>query len=156
MNLDSDQSVVIERCTMRHLQPWSILRAALWPHHSVEEHFEELTGSLCESPGNFFGFVARLSGGDIVGFAEASLRIDYVNGCSSSPVLFLEGIYVEPAYRRQKVGKALLDAVRACGKLSGCTEFASDASLDNLESHAFHAALGFEETQRVVFFRQRL
>jgi hypothetical protein len=28
--------------------------------------------------------------------------------------------------------------------------------LDNVVSHKFHAALGFEETKRVVFFRKSL
>jgi aminoglycoside 6'-N-acetyltransferase I len=29
------------------------------------------------------------------------LRRDYVNGCSSSPVGFLEGLYVHPTFRRR-------------------------------------------------------
>jgi aminoglycoside 6'-N-acetyltransferase I len=33
---------------------------------------------------------------------------------------------------------------------------ASDALLDNGASHAMHRALGFEETERVVFFRKPL
>ena len=37
-------------------------------------------------------FVALLSGREPVGFAEASLRHDYVNGCETSRVAFLEGI----------------------------------------------------------------
>ena len=38
----------------------------------------------------------------------------------------------------------------------GCSEFASDALIDNTRSRAMHAALGFEETERVVFFRKAL
>jgi aminoglycoside 6'-N-acetyltransferase I len=38
----------------------------------------------------------------------------------------------------------------------GCREFASDALLDNSGSLAAHAACGFEETERVVYFRKRL
>jgi aminoglycoside 6'-N-acetyltransferase I len=38
----------------------------------------------------------------------------------------------------------------------GCSELASDALLDNASSHAAHAACGFEETERVVFFRKVL
>ncbi|MDB5495666.1 MAG: aminoglycoside acetyltransferase [Phenylobacterium sp.] len=33
---------------------------------------------------------------------------------------------------------------------------ASDALLDNRESHAFHSAVGFEEAERVVYFRKIL
>ena len=38
----------------------------------------------------------------------------------------------------------------------GCTEIASDAELDNPDSIAAHAALGFTETSRTVNFRKRL
>jgi aminoglycoside 6'-N-acetyltransferase I len=38
----------------------------------------------------------------------------------------------------------------------GCTEFASDAALENSVSHNMHRALGFAETQRVVFFKKML
>jgi aminoglycoside 6'-N-acetyltransferase I len=35
-------------------------------------------------------------------------------------------------------------------------ELASDALLDNNGSHAMHEALGFTETERVVYFRKAL
>ncbi len=38
----------------------------------------------------------------------------------------------------------------------GCNELASDAALDNLGSQQMHKALGFAETQRVVYFRKML
>jgi len=38
----------------------------------------------------------------------------------------------------------------------GCSELASDALLDNAASRAMHRALGFEETERAVFFRKSL
>ena len=97
-----------------------------------------------------------LDDGGPIGFAEASLRRDYVNGCETSPVAFLEGIYVMPHARGQGVGRALDAAVRDWAIVRGCREYASDALLDNRESHAFHAALGFEETERIVYFRRVL
>ena len=39
---------------------------------------------------------------------------------------------------------------------AGVLVFASDAALENTESHAMHAALGFQESERVVFFRKAL
>ena len=44
-----------------------------------------------------------------VGFAEAGLRFDYVEGTDSSPVGYLEGIYVLPEYRRRGFARALVD-----------------------------------------------
>ena len=38
----------------------------------------------------------------------------------------------------------------------GCDELASDALLGNVPSHAAHLGCGFEETERVVYFRKRL
>lgn len=45
---------------------------------------------------------------------------------------------------------------RALGAFGGCREFASDALAHNQLSHAMHRSLGFEETERVVFFRKVL
>ena len=42
-----------------------------------------------------------------IGFAEVALRRDYVNGCETSPVGFLGGIYVDPAHRLGGVARAL-------------------------------------------------
>jgi aminoglycoside 6'-N-acetyltransferase I len=36
------------------------------------------------------------------------------------------------------------------------SELASDALIDNVDSHRMHATLGFQETERVVGFRKRL
>ena len=52
------------------------------------------------SPQRFADFVAYSAAGETVGLAEAALRSDYVNGTASTPVAFLEGIYVLPAARR--------------------------------------------------------
>ena len=38
----------------------------------------------------------------------------------------------------------------------GCTEFASDALLDNKISEAAHLALGFEETEQIRCFKKNL
>ena len=84
------------------------------------------------------------------------MRTDYVNGTSSTPVAFIEGIYVAPQFRRQGVGRSLVAVVAGWARDRGCTELASDALLENTASHAMHSALGFEETERVVFFRKQL
>ncbi|TXH81221.1 MAG: GNAT family N-acetyltransferase [Rhizobium sp.] len=144
----------IERATDDHLEAWVRLRAELWPDDSLEHHRAELA-QFCASE-NAVAFLAIDFAGHIAGFAEATLRQDYVNGCETSPVLFLEGIYVQPENRREGVARALCQAVAAWGREAGCKEFASDALIDNLASHAFHAALGFDETRRVVYFRKLL
>ena len=119
----------------------------LWPDIHEDEPI---------APGVALHIVACTDAGDAVGFAEARLRTDYVNGCETSPVLFLEGIYVEPSWRTQGIARLLCEHLASWGATRGCTEFASDALLDNRLSHAVHSALGFTETERVVYFRRPL
>jgi aminoglycoside 6'-N-acetyltransferase I len=92
--------------------------------------------------------------GSAVGFVEASQRVDYVNGTSTSPVAFLEGLYVEPSARRKGVARAFVAEVERWAAAQGCSELGSDSPIDNVTAHAAHRALGFEETERVVYFRR--
>jgi aminoglycoside 6'-N-acetyltransferase I len=142
-----------------HAGAWAEMRAALWPDGSPGEHLAEITemcADIAEGGGTLVAFIALDGHGRAAGFVEASLRHDYVNGCESSPVAFLEGLYVRPEDRRAGVAKALCAAVEAWGRAHGCTELGSDAEIANQQSHALHAAIGFEETERVVFFRKLL
>ena len=146
--------IAIVPATGEHLGGWAALRHALWDELSVDEHRSEAAEQLSE-PERLLNLIA-LDGGKVVGFAEAALRHDYVNGCETSPVVFLEGIYVAEAARGQGIARRLCDAVAEWGRAQGCSEFASDALSDDLDSHAFHRAAGFAETERVVYFRREL
>jgi aminoglycoside 6'-N-acetyltransferase I len=147
---------MIEVATARHLDVWAKMRAALWPGTTVKDHRSEAAQTLAESGGRHIAFIALTSVGEAVGFAEGSLRFDYVNGCETSPVVFLEGIYVALDRRREQIARELCNAVESWGTDAGCREMASDALTTNTVSHAFHAAVGFEETERVVCFRKRI
>lgn len=136
-------------------EEWLAMRSALWPRGAGGAHAAEIAHLLVE-PGETITLLARDEGGSALGFAEISLRRDYVNGCNTSPVAFLEGIYVVPPARGTGVARALIGMAQAWARQQGCTEMASDAALDNAVSHAMHKALGFAETQRVVFFRKSL
>ncbi|MDZ7651579.1 MAG: aminoglycoside 6'-N-acetyltransferase [Burkholderiaceae bacterium] len=145
----------IEVISHKHLAQWLPLRHALWPDTARAEHASEAAAIL--RSGEMAAFVAMTD--EAVGFAEASLRRDHVNGCDSpmgTPVAFLEGLYVIPAQRRRGIARALCNAVAEWGRAKGGRELASDTALDNLESQAMHQALGFAETERVVFFRRAL
>ena len=100
--------------------------------------------------------LAVAADGSVLGFVEASKRADYVNGTSSSPVAFLEGLYVVPRARCRGVARTLVESVVRWALDQGCTELASDALIDNLTAHTVHRSLGFEETERVVYFRRAL
>jgi aminoglycoside 6'-N-acetyltransferase I len=145
----------IQRCQSSEQAGWLPLRQALWPHASEQEHRDEIGQQLSE-PQRYINFVAYDSREQSVGLAEASLRRDYVNGTDNSPVVFLEGIYVVPEQRRQGVAAQLIEFVAQWGREQGCVQMASDTALDNRVSQETHIALGFEETERVVFFKRQL
>lgn len=147
------EAVKVAATTGADADEWASMRQALWPKAGLAAHAEEI-GALLARPGDTIALVARDTQGRAAGFAEASLRHDYVNGCETSPVVFLEGIYVMPDFRRRGVARLLVAAVEAWGLAQGCREFGSDTSPDNAASRMMHVALGFEETQRVVFYRR--
>ncbi|KAB0676732.1 GNAT family N-acetyltransferase [Aureimonas leprariae] len=127
----------------------------LWPEEDADAHLDDIALSFGRAP-DFAAFLALDALDTPVGFAEASLRRDYVNGCKTSPVLFLEGIFVREDRRRRGLGRQLCAAVEDWGRVLGCSEFASDAPIDNVAARRFHAMLGFEETREVVYFRRVL
>lgn len=96
-----------------------------------------------------------LEGERPVGFAQCALRRDYVEGSSTSPVGYLEGIFVLPEHRRRGIAHRLVDACQSWAQLQGYKEFASDCELDNLESQRFHQACGFAEVNRIVCFLKK-
>ena len=146
---------MIERCLTVEQDGWLALRTALWPHCDRSEHLGDMS-AFCASPGRFAQFVAYDGSRKAVGLVEAALRSDHVNGTRSSPVAFLEGIYVVPEARLQGIARALVAGVEQWAASVGCTEFASDARLENEASHAMHRRLGFTETSRVVYFLKAL
>lgn len=137
-----------------HVERWALMRAGLWPEETIAEHREQVLELLRRGDGKGVTLLALNTGLEAIGFVEVALRHDYVNGCETSPVVFVEGIYVDPDARRRGVAAALTRAAADWGRAKGCTEMASDADIANAASHAFHAAIGFAETERVVYFRR--
>ena len=146
---------MIRVATAADIEALSRLRFALWPDQPLEQRRAETRTNVARTDGRLETLMA-VDGAEVIGFAEVSLRSDYVNGCETSPVAFLEGIYVRAEHRRRGVGRALVAAAERWGRKRGCSEFASDALLANAASRRFHSAAGFEEAERVVYFRKLL
>lgn len=130
------------------------MRTELWPE-SPDDHPREVAEYFADPPEDVSCFVAVSTEGEVTGFAEAGLRRS-AEGCATSPVGYLEGIYVAPGFRRTGVGRALVLACEAWARSRGCTEMGSDRALDNDASGAFHVATGFDEVGRVVSYRKEL
>lgn len=128
------------------------LSVLLWPSHE-EAEMEQEFGEFLKREDTAL-FLAEES--SAVGFAQCQLRHDYVEGTDSSPVGYLEGIFVEEPYRSRGCARALLNACQDWARSKGCVEFASDCELTNNGSLAFHLSVGFEEANRIICFTKKL
>jgi aminoglycoside 6'-N-acetyltransferase I len=95
-------------------------------------------------------------GGAPAGFVEVSMRRDYVEGSSTSPTGYIEGIFVEQRFRRRGAARLLLRAAEQWVKARGATEIGSDTRLANLRSQKFHRALRFKEVEKNVAFIKKI
>ena len=91
-------------------------------------------------------------GDDYAGFIHVALRSEYVEGTSSSPVGYIEGIYIYPSFRKRGFGALLVNHAEKWCKHKGCKEMASDTEITNLNSIEWHTHLGFNEANRIVCF----
>ena len=133
---------------------WSRLRTALWPESPLD-HPPEIAAYFADPPEGAICLMAEDPEGCVLGFAEMGLR-DFAEECRTSPVAYLEGIYVEPEVRAAGVGRALVAAGEAWARERGCREMASDRALENEASGSFHEAVGFAEAHRIVCYRKEL
>ena len=129
------------------------LACGLWPHHTPDAMRAEMAETLEMPDAAFFlAFAEKTS----VGFAQCQLRHDYVEGTTTSPVGYMEGIYVMPEYQNHGLAKQLLGACESWAREKGCTEFASDCELSNDAGFSFHLSMGFTEVNRIICFRKTL
>jgi aminoglycoside 6'-N-acetyltransferase I len=147
--------LTLERCTNLDQPGWLDFRLALWPDATADDHRGYMAISLAQ-PERYLQLMMYDANRAPIGFIEGSIRSDYVNGTETSPVGFVEGVYVAPAWRRHGVARQLFAAIGDWARARGCHELASDALLDNEISQRAHVALGFEETERVVYFVKKL
>lgn len=143
---------------IRRAEPGDALCAAslavqMWTSHSAEEMQQEFEELIADPECAVF---IMYSGDSAIGFAQCQLRRDYVEGTDSSPVGYLEGIFVEAEHRRNGHARALLAACEMWARSMGCSEFASDCELDNADSLAFHLKMGFIEANRIICFTKEL
>ena len=129
------------------------MAVVMWDSNSVEDLMSEFADIInSEESQVFLKYIQDIP----VGFAQCGLRHDYVEGTDSSPVGYLEGIFVKEEYRKQGYAKELLSACEQWVREQGCKEFASDCELSNTDSFAFHMSMGFEEANRIICFTKKI
>ena len=126
---------------------WGAMRSRLWPDCGAEDNACEYEAFAAGRGALRIVFLAFV-GEQAAGFAEISER-SVVDGCSG-PAAYLEGWYVEPRFRGQGVGGALVAAAADWARAQGYQYFGSDAELHNEAGQRAHEARSFGGRGRAV------
>ncbi len=144
---------MVRKAGREDLEILSQLAVSLWNQHGAQALRSEFAEVMAAARGVFF---LKLDHEKPIGFAQCQLRHDYVEGTGSSPVGYLEGIFVQPEYRHRGYGGQLLGACERWAVSMGCGEFASDCPFGNEDSYRFHLRVGFSEANRIICFTKKL
>ena len=145
--------LLIKKATKEDTVTLAGLAVKMWSNHSIDELANAFLD--CVNNENSECFI-KYSDKVAIGFAQCGLRFDYVEGTKSSPVGYLEGIFVEEQFRHKGYAKELLKACENWAKDKGCSEFASDCEIENLTSLKFHLSMGFDEANRIICFKKEI
>lgn len=144
---------MIKQAQLSDLASVEQLAKLLWPSQEFTDLKEELSQLLSQENVAFF---LAFEDSQAVAFAQCQLRQDYVEGTVTSPVGYLEGIYVAKEYRRKGIASQLFQSCEQWAIDQSCSEFASDCEITNYESFAFHLSLGFQEVNRLICFNKTI
>lgn len=144
---------MIKKAEITDVSELAQLAIQMWQNSAIfdlEQEFKQIVDSE-----NAVVFI-KLVDNTPIGFAQCQLRTDYVEGTQTSPVGYLEGIFVLEEHRHKGYAKKLLNTCESWAKEQGCREFASDCELNNIGSYKFHMATGFTEANRIICFKKCL
>lgn len=128
---------LIRKATLEDVPQLVSLAIQMWKSHTVED-LTKIFGEHIRKGKNII-FLA-ISEEHIVGFAQCGLRFDYVEGTDSSPVGYLEGIFVLEEYKKATIAdidelvRTRIIVLRAANKLSNDV----DMSLVEKESYEYY------------------
>lgn len=144
---------MVRKAETQDIKSLADLAVCMWNNSTVDELIQEFSELISGENAIFFLKYEK----DVpIGFAQCQLRRDYVEGTASSPVGYLEGIFIREGYRNRGYAKELLAHCEAWAKARGCLEFASDCEIDNVNSYFFHRAMNFTEANRIICFTKTL
>lgn len=125
------------------------MTAALYPNETETEVREFLEKSISSDREEIF---LAIEAGEAVGFVLVSLRYEYVEGSKSSPVGYVEAIYVKEKHRKGGVARKLYLLTEDWASKHGCKEMGSDTWDWNKAAINFHKQLGFKQEDVLVHF----
>ena len=144
---------MIRKASENDLRKIAELAVLMWGDNSVDELVNEFSEILSKDDAQIF---VKCVHNMPVGFAQCQVRYDYVEGTETTPVGYLEGIFVADSYRNRGYAKELLNKCEVWAKDKGCKEFASDCEIGNEVSFQFHKAMNFTEANRIICFTKKL
>lgn len=144
---------MIIRATETNALALAKLAIQMWGSHTLSELEADFAEIISRE--NAVCFMKYVEGKPI-GFAQCQIRYDYVEGTETSPVGYLEGIFIQEEFRHKGFAKELLRECEKWANDKNCSEFASDCELNNTDSLKFHLAMGFEEVNRIICFRKQI
>ena len=144
-------NVMIRQATKNDFEQWLRMRKLLYPESSQNELMSEIkkifydktiVGEL-----DYIVFVYEKNKLMLGGFIETSLR-QKVSNCKSSPVGYIESLYVDSDIRRNGIARDLVRESEKWIKENGCSEFAVDTDPDEKGSIEFYLSCGFAQVRR--------
>ena len=144
---------MVKAAGMEDLDAVAHLAVLLWPEHTFDALKNEMQALIRSKHAVIALYVFQNSA---VGFAQCQLRHDYVEGTSSSPVGYLEGIFVDASHHGRGIAKELMQYCEEWARGHGCMEFGSDCEIENTQSLQFHLKAGFTEANRIICFSKKL
>ncbi len=145
-------NITVRRLASADRPTWLQMREALYGGENPTELAAEISRMLASDDWAAFGAAAN---GRLVGMIELFER-NHADGCTTSPVTYIEGLWVAEDCRRRGVARELVRAGIEWGRSRGRTEMASDVRFANVLSQTVHRSLGFEETERLVIYRMSI
>lgn len=144
---------MIKKAAKNDIEIIANMAVLMWTDNSVDDLADEFSELITKDTAQIF---LKYDNDIPVGFAQCQLRSDYVEGTETSPVGYLEGIFIMEGCRHRGYAKELLNECEKWAKDKGCIEFASDCEIDNIDSFRFHKAMNFTEANRIICFTKKL
>ena len=110
--------------------------------HGAERDVRSLYEAVLADPDQ--RLLVAEDGGRLVGSAHLMVLRHFGRSLSRSGVV--EGVVVDPAYRRAGVGAALMSAVADAARAAGCYKLALTSNLARAGAHRFYSRLGWKRT----------
>lgn len=134
--------------------PLTIRRASAADREVIYEMICGLENTLLDRPGFDAAFDRNIASHNITYFlAEQEGRPVGMVSCHIQPLLHhaalvseIQEMYVEPAYRSQKIGNALMEHVTAFAKGEGAIQMEVTSRATREQAHRFYQREGFQKS----------